>query len=153
MGFVIHSHESAMSVREDTNFVAQIIIEYIFLYPSTLLIQFFQEVRCCFQSLSLKNGDSSLFTNSAFFSERFSQCHSWSLVLFLKDPSSTLSWSNSLTHIYHFNNPSYLYIFFISLDLFRFVSHVIDVAYSLYQLYSLQLQMKVSMLLQLPSWS
>ena len=56
-----------MSVREDTNFEAQIIIEYIFLYPSTLLVQFFQEVRCCFQSLSLKHGDSSLFTNSAFF--------------------------------------------------------------------------------------
>ena len=57
----------------------------------------------------------SIYKQCFFFSERFSRCHSWCLVLFLKDPSSTLSWSNSLTHIYHFNNPSYLYFFFISL--------------------------------------
>ena len=75
MVFAIHSHESAIGVPEDTSFEAQIIIEYILLYPFTLLVQFFQEVRCCFQSVSLKQGDSFLFTNSAFFSERFSQCH------------------------------------------------------------------------------
>ena len=60
-----------MGVYEDTNFEAQIIIEYIFLYPFTLLVQFFQEVRCCFQSLSLKHGDSFLFTNSAFFFQKY----------------------------------------------------------------------------------
>ena len=71
---------------------------------------------------------------------------------FLKSPRQPWAVSNSLIHIYYFNNPSYCIFFSVSLDLFRFVSHVIDLAYSLHQLY-LQLQMKVSMLLRLPSSS
>ena len=46
-----------------------------------------------------------------------------------------------------------MFFFSVSLHLFRFVSHVIDLAYSVCQLYSLQLQMMVPMLLRLPSSS
>lgn len=96
---------------QDTSFEAQINVEDIFLYPCHS--KFFQEVRCCFQSLTLKYDDSFLCTHNGFFQKdclHFILDHCFCLsYCFLKSPSKPWVGSlNSIIHIDYLNNPSHL---------------------------------------------